>query len=143
LGEQALRDSTVRGPISDEIERAIAESPYNARSQAFAGNLAMLEGRFVDAARNFDEAARQHPYETVVRDRQGLAHLLAGDLSGAEHAFRAADAAPGPWTEKDLREGQLLAARGQRDAARRAYERSLARHPELTEASDSLAAMGR
>jgi hypothetical protein len=142
LGERAMRDSTARGGIRAEIDRTIADSPYNARSQAFAGNLALLEGRFADARAHFDEAARQHPLETAVRDRQGLAHLYAGDLAGAEQAFRAARSAPGKYAEADLREGQLLAARGRRDEARGAYERSLARHPELTEARDSLERMG-
>jgi len=142
LGARAASDSTARGPIRAEIERAIADSPFNARSQSFAGNLALLEGRFEDAERYFDEAARQQPIDVVVRDRQGLAHLYAGDLAGAERAFRAADSAPGAYPEYDLRQGQLLAARGKRDQARRAYERSLARHPDLTEARDSLEALG-
>jgi hypothetical protein len=76
-------DSTARAPIRAEIERAIADSPYNARSQAFAGNLALLEGRFNDARLNFDEAARQQPLETTVLERQGLAHLYDGDAAGA------------------------------------------------------------
>ena len=141
LGERAARDSTLRGPIRAEIDRAIAESPYNAHAQGFAGNLALLEGRFSDAERNFDEAARQQPLEPTVRDRQGLAHLYAGDLAAAERAFRAAGRAPGAYAEADLRQGQLFAARGLRDEARRAYERSLAHHPELTEARDSLDAL--
>jgi len=143
LGALAARDSTLRDPIRAEIDRTIAESPYNARSQAFAGNLALLEGRFEDAERHFDEAARQQPTEVAVRDRQGLAHFYAGDLAGAERAFRAADSAPGAYPEYDLRQGQLLAARGKRAEARRAYERSLARHPDLTEARDSLESMKR
>ena len=143
LGERAARDSTLRGPIRAEIDRAIADSPYNAGAHVLAGNLALLEGRFDDAVKHFDEAARQQPMETAVRDRQGLAHLYAGDLAGAERAFRAADRASGAYPEADLREGQLLAARGKRDEASRAYERSLARHPDLTEARDSLQAMRR
>ena len=142
LGARAERDSSARGPIRAEIERAIADSPYNARSQVFAGNLAMLEGRFGDARTHFDEAARQQPLEADVRRRQGLAHLHAGDPAGAQRAFAAARRASGKWPEADLREGQALAALGKLDAARRAYERSLARHPELTEARDSLARLG-
>ena len=143
LGALAARDPALRGPIRAEIDRAIADSPYNARSQAFAGNLALLERRWADASAHFDEAARQHPLETAVLERQGLSHLHAGDLAGAERAFRAADHAPGDWPAADLRFGQLLAARGRRVEAQRAYERSLARHPEITEARDSLANMGR
>jgi hypothetical protein len=142
LGEWAERDSTLRGPIRAEIDRAIASSPYNTGSRLLAGDLDLLEGHFFDACRHLDEAARQRPLDTHVRDRQGLAHLYAGDLAGAARAFRAADRAPGAYAEADLRAGQLLAARGRRDEARRAYERSLARHPDLTEARDSLEAMG-
>jgi len=143
LGERASRDPTLRGRIRAEIDRAIAASPYNAGAQMLAGNMALLEGRFDDAVRSFDQAARQQPFGTAVRDRQGLAHLYAGDLAGAARAFRAADGAPGAYAEADLRAGQLLAARGRRDEARRAYERSLARHPDLTEARDSLESMRR
>ena len=141
LGERAARDSTVRAPIRAELERAIDSSPYNERAQALAGNLALLEGRYADACRHLDEAAREQPNESTVLDRQGLVHLYAGDLAGAERAFRAARSAPGAYDVADLREGQLLAARGRRDEARRAYERSLARHPEITEARDSLDAL--
>ena len=141
MGEMADRDSTLRGPIGAELERAIASSPYNERAQALAGNLALVEGRFADACRHFDQAAREQPNESAVLDRQGLVHLYAGDLAGAERAFRAAGRAPGAYPLADLRAGQLLAARGKRDEARRAYERSLARHPEITEARDSLQAL--
>src|SRR5262249_15062662 len=50
LGERAASDSTLRGPLRAEIERAIRTSPWNAREQALAGNLALLEGRWADAA---------------------------------------------------------------------------------------------
>jgi predicted negative regulator of RcsB-dependent stress response len=47
------------------------------------------------------------------------------------------------WPERDLRFGTALAALGRREEARRAYERSLARQPALTEARDSLEALSR
>ena len=141
LGARAVRDSTIRPALRVEFDRAVAGSPYNARAHFLAGNLALLDGRFADARAHFDEAARQQPFETAVLDRQGLAHLYDGDLAGAERAFRAADRAPGAYPEANLRRGQLLAARGKKDDARRAYEQSLKRHPEITEARDSLARM--
>jgi hypothetical protein len=48
----------------------------------------------------------------------------------------------GAYPEYDLRLGQLLLRAGSATEARRAYERSLARHPDLTDARDSLAALG-
>jgi tetratricopeptide (TPR) repeat protein len=143
LGQRAAADTALRGPIRAEVERAIASSPYNERAQAIAGNMALLEGRWADAVEHFDEAARQQPNEAMVLDRQGLSHFYAGDLAGAERAFHAAGRAAGTYPMADLRQGQLLAARGKRDEARKAYERSLARHPEITEARDSLQAMTR
>ena len=142
LGALAARESAIRPAIRAECDRAIGGSPYNSRAHALAGNLALLEGRFADAREHFDEAARQQPLDTAVRDRQGMAHFYDGDLDGAELAFRAADRAPGAYPQADLRRGQLLAARGRRDDARRAYEQSLKRHPEITAARDSLASMG-
>jgi len=142
LGERAARDSTTRGAISAELDRAIASSPYNGRAHALAGNLALLEGRWSDARAHFDAAVRLQPQDLALRERQGLARLYGGDPRGAEAAFREARGLPGNWSEADLREGQALAALGRREDARRAYERSLARHPELTEARDSLASLG-
>jgi len=142
LGLRAARDSTIRGPIREEFERAIRSSPWNARSHAFAGTLALLEARWADAATHFAEAARQQPAEGELRERMGLALLHGGDAAGALAAFRATRNLRPNWPEGDLRMGQALAALGRRDEARRAYERSLARHPELSEARDSLARIG-
>ena len=142
LGARAARDSTVRGAIAAELERAIASSPYDARAHAFAGNLALLEGRWADARAHFDAAAAIQPLESELRARQGVARLYGGDPAGAEQSFAMARRLDRSWPEADLRQGQVLAALGRRDDARRAYERSLAHHPEITEARDSLAALG-
>jgi hypothetical protein len=143
LGALAFRDSTLRRPIGDEIARAISSSPYNARAQAFAGNLALLEGRWADARDHFSEAVRQQPLEGVLRERLGLAKLHAGDAAGALAAFEEERRVRTKWPEAELRMGQALAALGRRDEARRAYERSLARHPDLGEARDSLSSLER
>ena len=58
-----------------------------------------------------------------------------------KHSLRALRRANPKWDAADLREGSALARLGRRDEARKAYERSLARHPELTEARDSLEAL--
>jgi hypothetical protein len=138
LGALAARDSTLRGPIAAEIERAIADSPYNARAHAFAGNLALLERRWADARTHFDEAARQHPYETAVRDRQGSRTSMPA-TSAAPRARSAPTSAAREVGEGDLREGQLLAARGQARGAPRRVRRSLSAIPSSPRPRDSLA----
>jgi len=142
LGARAFRDSTIRGPVRDEIARAVRSSPWNARAQAFEGNLALLEGRWADAEAAFAAAARLQPREGVLRERLGIARLHAGDAKGALAAFEMERRVRKNWPEADLRFGEAFAALGRRGAARRAYERSLERHPELTEARDSLASLG-
>ncbi len=139
LGLRAFRDSTVRRPVSEEFARAIASSPWNARAHTFAANLAMLEGRYVEARDHYEQAVRQQPLEVDLRERLGLARLYSGDAEGALAAFRAERRVRKDWPEADLREGQALAVLGRRDEARRAWQRSLDRHPELGEARDSLA----
>ncbi len=138
LGQRAERDSAFRRLASADFERAIASSPLNARAHTLAGNLAMIEERWAEAGAHYDEAVRQQPLEAQLLERQGLARLYSGDAAGALTSFRALHRQQPRWVEADLRMGQALAALGRRDEARRAWERSLERHPELGEARDSL-----
>ena len=91
-----------------------------------------------EARAHYDEAVRQQPLESQLLERQGLARLFSGDASGAFASFRTLHKRQPGWAEADLREGQALARLGRRDEARRAWERSVERHPELSEARDSL-----
>lgn len=138
LGVMVYRDSTRRAPVAAEIERAIASSPFNARSHTYAGNLDMLIGRFAEARGHYEEAVRQQPLEREIRARLGLARLYSGDAAGALEAFREERRRFPDWAEADLREGQALAALGRMSEARKLWERSVAKHPQIKEAADSL-----
>jgi tetratricopeptide (TPR) repeat protein len=70
-----------------------------------------------------------------------VAELYAGEPAPALAAFRTERELQPGWPEADLRAGQALAALGDPRRAREAYARSLAKHPELGEARDSLAAL--
>ena len=141
LGERAASDSTLRQPMRAEFKRAMAASPWNARAHIFAGHLEMLEGHFAAARAQYAEAVRQLPLESGLHERLGLSEYYGGDPVAAMAAFRAERRLQPAWPEADLREGQALAAMGARAHARQAYERSLAKHPEFTEARDSLASL--
>jgi Flp pilus assembly protein TadD len=141
LGVRAASDSTLRAPMEAEFEHAIASSPWNTRARSLAGNLALLEGRFGDARTQFSEAARQQPLQLGLHERLGLAQLYAGEPKSALSAFRTERELQPGWPEADLRDGEAFAAMGDRGRAREAYQRSLAKHPELGEARDSLAAL--
>jgi hypothetical protein len=138
LGQRAERDSAFRRVASAEFERAIASSPWNARAHTLAGNLAMIEEHWSEARAHYDEAVRQQPLESQLLERQGLARLFSGDAAGALVSFRTLRKRQPGWAEADLREGQALARLGRRDEARRAWDRSVQHHPELSEARDSL-----
>ena len=138
LGQRAERDSAFRALVSPDFERAIASSPWNARAHTLAGNLAMIAGSWSEARAHYDEAVRQQPLEAQLLERQGMARLYAGDAAGALDSFRKLRRRQPRWPEADLREGQALAGLGRLDEARRAWERSVERHPELGEARDSL-----
>jgi hypothetical protein len=141
LGELAARDSTQRAPMRAEFERAIRSSPCNARAHTLAGNLDLMEGRFAAARAHFSEAVRGLPLEPGLHERLGLAELYAGEPAPALAAFRTERELRPGWPEADLRDGEALAALGDARRARQAYERSLAKHPEIGEARDSLAAL--
>lgn len=141
VGLIATRDSVARPAIRAEFERAIASSPWNARAHMYAGNLDMLEGQYESARTHYAEALRQQPLEAMIRERLGLAQLLTGRAAEALASFRGERAVNPAWPEADLREGQALAALGRTAEARKAYERSLVRAPQLSEARDSLATL--
>jgi len=138
LGALAARDTSARARIGEELRRAIGSSPWNARAHTLAGNLAMIEGDFAGARAHYDEAVRQQPLEKQLLERQGLARLYAGDPAAALDSFRDLARRDPHWAESDLRIGEALAALGRRDEARRAWRRSVERHPEVGAARDSL-----
>ena len=141
LGERVASDTTLRAPVRAEFVRAIRSSPWNARAHALAGNLDLLEGHFVAARAHYDEAVRVLPFEPGLHERLGLAEIYAGAPAAALPAFRSERELRPGWPEADLREGQAFAAMGDSKRARAAYERSLAKHPEFSEARDSLASL--
>jgi len=140
LGELAARDSTERAPMRAEFERAIRSSPWNARAHTLAGNLDLMAGRFAAARAHYAEAVRLLPLEPGLHERLGLAELDSGEPGAALAAFRTERELRPGWPEADLRAGQALAVLGDSRRAREAYARSLAKHPEIGEARDSLAA---
>ena len=141
LGERAASDSTLRPLLRAEFMRAIAASPWNARAHTLAGHLDLLEGRFAAARAQYAEAVRQLPLESGLHEHLGLAEYYGGDPVAALASFHAERRVQPAWPAADLREGQALAAIGDHAHARQAYERSLARHPEFSEARDSLASL--
>ena len=94
-----------------ELDPGAAEWPY------YLGFLAAGRGANGEAVRHFERVLELRPSYWAARVRLGNALLAAGDLDGAERAFRAArSAAPGaPWGELGL--GKTARRRGRFEAA--------------------------
>lgn len=97
--------------LAEELDPGAAEWPY------YLGFLAAGRGAHADGAHYFERAAELRPSYWAARVRLGNALLAAGDLDGAEQAFRAArSAAPGaPWGELGL--GKTARRRGRFETA--------------------------
>ena len=97
------------------------------------GFLAAGRGAHNEAARRFERVLELRPSYWAGRVRLGNALLAAGDLDGAEQAFRAArSAAPGaPWGELGL--GKTARRRGRFEAAAEHLRSALGLDPEHRE----------
>ena len=106
-----------------QLDPGVAEWPY------YLGFLAAGRGAHKEAARRFERVLELRPSYWASRVRLGNALLAAGDLGGAEQAFRAArSAAPGaPWGELGL--GKTARRRGRLEAAAEHLRSSLAVDP--------------
>ena len=142
LGQAAARDAGVMREAEEEFARAIRSSPHNGRAHTLQGHVEMFKRNFDAARANYDEAVRLQPGDPDIRPWQGLARLRSGDPQAALESFRARRRMKPEWPEADVREAQALAALGRRDEAIRRLRRSLERHPELSEARDSLKSWG-
>ncbi len=93
-------------------ERAADLDPGTAEWPYYLGFLAAGRGAHIEAARRFERVLELRPSYWAARVRLGNALLAAGDLDGADAAFRAArSAAPAaPWGELGL--GKTARRRG-------------------------------
>jgi tetratricopeptide (TPR) repeat protein len=118
LGQAAARNAEVMREAEAEFARAMRSSPHNGHAHTLQGHVEMFKRNFEAARAHYDEAARLQPSDPDIRPWQGLARLRSGDPEAA------------------------LDALGRRDEAIRRLRRSVERHPELSEARDSLKSWG-
>ncbi len=114
-------------------EHAAALDPEAAEWPYYLGFLAAGRGAHNEAARHFERVLELRPSYWAARVRLGNALLVAGDLDGAERAFRAArSAAPNaPWGELGL--GKAARRRGRFEAAAEHLRSALGLDPEHRE----------
>jgi hypothetical protein len=143
LGAATNADPSLRARVRAELDRAAAESPWNATAWSLLANIALADGR-LDEARSLLERGlavnpllqRAHERLAIVALEQGRARDALAEVA-AQHAID--PARPG----LELLRGRAWQRLGDAARARRAYERELRRDPTQVEARDSLAALAR
>jgi tetratricopeptide (TPR) repeat protein len=137
---EAMADSTTRRGFARELERMAAESAVNSTAHSLLAYVADFEGRRADARRELARAHDVDPGLPRYHDRLGLSLMSEGRLAEAREEFGiAARRRESPYPDFEiglawLREGNLA-------EARRALARSVATHPEIAAAADSLRAL--
>jgi hypothetical protein len=90
VATRALSDSALGRAFVAELERARADSPWNARANLWLGLLALARGEPSEALQDFDRVERLAPITPGLALRQGIAHERLGDVAGARRAYRRA-----------------------------------------------------
>lgn len=78
LGVATERDSMLRQLARIELQRQIAQSPFNARAHSMIANLDIAQGDFVAARRQLEEALRQNPLTFAAHERLGMMAMASG-----------------------------------------------------------------
>jgi len=78
LGRRIVRDSLFRGRIAAELDRAVADSPYDSRALSLRSIVALSERRWPDAARDLESALAIDPALDKGHDRLAFALVMSG-----------------------------------------------------------------
>jgi tetratricopeptide (TPR) repeat protein len=142
LGQLALRDSTVRHGIDQELLRETRESPYNSQAFSLLGRAAFHEHRLADARTYTSAALAADPLMPGEHERLGEIALEEGRPAEALEEFRRERRLVMSPAGLDLRMGQAYAAMGDLKNARAHLMKELARDPGNVEARRVLDALG-
>ena len=107
-----LRQVIARGVESFEVHYYLARALF-------------AQGRYAEAGRHYDEAARREPAHSGAWTGAAECRLRAGDDDGALQRLRSGQAAAPTDAALRAREARLLRTLGRREEARRAYEAAL------------------
>ena len=142
LGDSIRFDPAVRAAVRAELEREAAGSRWNALAHTRLGAMALEDGDLAAARRHLDAALASDPRAARAHEWLGRVALAEGQARQALGLFEAEHRINRWVAGYDLRRGQAWQAMGDREKARAAYRRELARDPGNAEAEDSLAALG-
>jgi len=135
------RDTALRRECERELERAIRESPWNARVRTMLAPLELLEGRVDQALGLLDDAIRQNPLERRAHAYRAQIELGLGKPREALRDFQGEIRITGDDAFLARGMARTLARLGDRGGARHWYQRAIQHDPNDQVARDSLAAL--
>jgi tetratricopeptide (TPR) repeat protein len=138
-----------RYQVADEMVKRLEQPPFTtqldhpARLQAWRQLRAELEPAarpkaLTPAAGIYQEALRQSPADWVLHERLGQLLERAGDLAGAEQAYRQVLALLPHYAQADYHLGNVLEAEGRGGEAQAFFKLALRKRPDLVEARNGL-----
>jgi tetratricopeptide (TPR) repeat protein len=135
-------DSLLRRRVRAELERQVTESAAHSIALSDLSRLDAVEGRFDQAAVHLRTALVIDPWLTGEHERLGDFELASGHPREAIAEYRRAAREKPPAPDLDLRIGSAWHLIGDRERAREAWHRELARDPGNGAARDSLESLG-
>jgi tetratricopeptide (TPR) repeat protein len=136
----AMRDSLVRGKLSQELARVAAESPVNSTAHSLLAYVAAFEGRYREAQVALKKAHDVDPQLPRYHDRLGYLLLSRGALNAARAEYEIARRRhESEFVNYGL--GVTLMRLGDLPGARRSFAAALKDQPDNQAARDSIAAI--
>jgi hypothetical protein len=143
VGRACISDSLLRGQVTAELERMIAESPWNAVGNSLLANLAVMRHDYAGARAHLEHTLAVDPVFTSAHERIGEILVEEGRPLDALPEYRKERKLGVKGGAMDLQMGIAWQRLGELGRARAAYRRALATGVGADEASDSLAVIER
>lgn len=141
LGEACVRDSVLRASVVAELAREVDSSAYHAHALIVLANIALYEARFADARDLLKRSLALDPIRSGVHQRLAIIALHEGRPRDALREVTSERRLVGPGSELEVLAGRAWWALGDRERARDAFRRAVARDSSNAEARESLEAI--
>jgi tetratricopeptide (TPR) repeat protein len=142
VAARAAADSAFRRSLRLELERAAGESRWNATAHGLLANLAVAEERFADARRHLEAVLAADPLLPGAHQRLGIVALWEERPRDAVALFERERRLHGARPGIELGIGMAHEQAGDKERARRAYQRELALDPASSSARVRLEGLG-
>jgi hypothetical protein len=137
VAARCQNDSLYRAAVGAELARSVAGSPTTSGAHSQLANIAILDGRTMDARRELEAALAGDPFLPTAHERLGRLALTEGRARDALREFTRERSLGPQHPGLDLDIGRAYEALGDSARAKAAYRRARVHHP-ASRAGDTL-----